>query len=166
MPTGNVMLVLLIKNIVFTVVVPATVAVYLPMLMTRGRTPGSGVLAALGCVLVVAGALIYLRCAWDFLAFGRGTPAPIDAPKKLVVRGLYRYTRNPMYVGVLTAILGWSALYGAMDLVVYGITVGAAFHLFVVVYEEPHLQQVFGTSYDEYRARVGRWLPRLGRRHD
>ncbi len=160
------MFVLLIKNIVFTVVVPATVAVYLPLLMTRGRTPDFGILAAIGYVLMIAGGMVYLRCVWDFFAFGRGTPAPIDAPKKLVVRGLYRYTRNPMYVGVLTTILGWSALFRAVDLVVYGLITGTAFHLFVVVYEEPHLQRVFGASYNDYRARVGRWLPRVGHQRD
>jgi hypothetical protein len=99
-----------------------------------------------------------------FRVFRAGTPAPIDAPKKLVVRGLYRYTRNPIYVGVLAVILGWALLFRAAPLVIYALIVGMCFHLFVVLYEERHLRREFGNEYDEYCARVGRWLPRLRRR--
>jgi protein-S-isoprenylcysteine O-methyltransferase Ste14 len=159
-------LVLLLKNLLFTVVAPATVAGYVPFLMTRGRSPASGAVAMIAYLLIAVGALIYLRCVWDFLSFGRATPAPIDAPKKLVVRALYRYVRNPMYVGVLTAILGWALLFRALDLLLYGLVVFTCFHLFVTLYEEPHLQRVFGQDYDGYRARVGRWLPRPARRPD
>src|SRR5207237_617980 len=73
----------------------------------------------------------------EFAVFGRGTPAPIDAPKKLVVRGLYQYTRNPMYIGVLTIILGWAALYQTLRIVLYALCVGLSFHCFIVFYEEP-----------------------------
>lgn len=93
--------------------------------------------------------------------FGRGTPAPIDAPKRLVVRGLYRYTRNPMYLGVLTVILGWAFLFPIGTLVIYGLVVAAGFHLFVMYCEEPHLKRTFGRDYEVYSIRVGRWLPRL-----
>ena len=89
----------------------------------------------------------------------RGTPAPIDAPKKLVVRGLYRFTRNPMYLGVLTIVLAWSALGRAADVALYAACVASAFHAFIVFYEEPHLEQLFDADYAAYRARVGRWLP-------
>ena len=107
------------------------------------------------------GASIYLRCLWDFAAFGRATPAPIDPPKRLVVRGLYRYIRNPMYVGVLTTILGWAVLFRSLPLVLYALAVGVVVHLFIVVYEEPHLRRVFGGDYEDYCSRTGRWLPRL-----
>ena len=113
--------------------------------------------------LVVAGASIYLRCVWDFLSFGRATPAPIDAPKKLVVRGLYRHSRNPMYLGVLTVILGWAVLFRSVSVAIYALAVGACFHTFVMAYEEPHLKAVFGNEYETYRARVGRWIPRIRR---
>ena len=109
------------------------------------------------------GGAVYSWCVWDFATFGRGTPAPIDAPKELVVRGLYRYTRNPMYVGVLSTILGWAMLFKEPQLLLYALCVGTCFHLFVVLYEEPNLQRVFGNSYEEYRARVNRWLPSAGR---
>ncbi|MGH2960536.1 MAG: methyltransferase family protein, partial [Solirubrobacterales bacterium] len=93
-----------------------------------------------------------------------GTPAPIDSPKKLVVRGLYRYTRNPIYLGVLTAIFGWAVLFRAVDLVFYAFAVATFFHLLVILNEEDYLRQEFGAEYESYCARVPRWLPRLFRR--
>ena len=155
---------LLLKNLLFTLVVPGTLAVYVPLLIANTRSPASGPIFAIGVAVLVVGAAVYGRCVWDFASFGRGTPAPIDAPKKLVVRGLYRYTRNPIYVGVLAVILGWALLFRAAPLVIYVLIVGMCFHLFVVLYEERHLRREFGNEYDEYCARVGRWLPRLRRR--
>jgi protein-S-isoprenylcysteine O-methyltransferase Ste14 len=151
---------LLLKNLLFTLVVPATVAIYVPLLIVRGLSPGSGIRLLVSLVFFLVGGSIYTWCVWDFAVSGRGTPAPIDAPKKLVVRGLYHYTRNPMYLGVLTIILGWVVLYKAPRLVIYALCVGLSFHCFIVFYEEPHLQRMFGSSYEEYRARVGRWFPR------
>ncbi len=150
---------LFLKNLVFTLVVPATVAVYLPWLMAGDRAIGPLPTLVTAFVLFLLGGAIYLRCVWDFAVFGRGTPAPIDAPKRLVVRGLYRYTRNPMYVGVLTMILGWTALFQAPILLLYALAVGTGFQLFVVFYEEPHLRKMFGAEYEDYCSRVGRWLP-------
>jgi len=156
-------MILLLKNLLFTLVVPGTVAVYVPLLIVQNRLPASGPLFAVALALFALGGALYVRCVWDFAAFGRGAPAPIDAPKKLVVRGLYRYTRNPMYVGVLTVILGWAVLFRATALVIYALIVGTCFHLFIVLYEERRLQKEFGGEYDNYRSRVGRWLPRLRR---
>lgn len=147
---------LIAKNVAFTVLVPGTVAVYVPVFLIR-----HGAAAVLGwvvaTVLLVGGGSIYFWCLWDFVTFGGGTPAPIDAPKRLVIRGLYRYSRNPMYVGVLTVIFGWSVLFASWTIAAYGLVVAICFHLFVVLYEEPHLARVFGASYEEYRARVARW---------
>src|ERR1041384_7966988 len=84
-----------------------------------------------GCLLLLVGASIYVWCVWDFATFGRGTPAPIDAPKRLVVRGLYHYTRNPMYTGVLTVILGWALLFQALPLVLYASIVATCFQSFI-----------------------------------
>jgi protein-S-isoprenylcysteine O-methyltransferase Ste14 len=156
-------MVLLLKNLLFTVLVPGTVAVYVPLLMAQDEHPASGAALALAVAALATGAAIYAWCVWDFATFGRGTPAPIDAPKRLVVRGLYRYVRNPMYVGVLSVILGWAILFRSTALVLYGVAVGTCFHLFVLLYEEPHLKREFGLEYERYRTRVGRWLPRLGR---
>lgn len=150
---------LFLKNLLFTVLVPGTVAVYVPQLIAQGRSTASGFSLTVAIALLLLGAAVYAWCLWDFATFGRGTPAPIDAPKKLVVRGLYRYTRNPMYVGVLTVILGWVALFRATTLVFYALAVGTCFQLFVVLYEEPHLEREFGDQYEAYRSRVRRWLP-------
>lgn len=155
---------LFLKNLLFTLVVPGTVAVYIPLFIVRNRCSTSGPLFALALVVLALGGAIYAWCVWDFATFGQGTPAPSDAPKRLVVRGLYRYTRNPMYVGVLTVILGWAVLFQAVTLVIYALIVGACFHLFIVLYEERHLQKEFGGEYDDYRRRVSRWLLRLRRR--
>jgi len=155
---------LAVKNLLFTVFVPGTVAGFLPWRFTRGESLSSSAGIAIALLLFAAGGAIYFWCLWDFASFGRGTPAPVDAPKRLVVRGLYRYTRNPMYVGVLTVIFGWVVLFGALGLLVYLAFVATCFQLFVVYYEEPHLSRTFGESYQEYLARVGRWLPRIRRR--
>lgn len=155
---------LLLKNLFFTFVVPGTVAVYLPWSLARGRAPASGLGLAAAMVVLALGAGIYAWCVWDFATFGRGTPAPIDAPKRLVVRGLYRWVRNPMYVGVLTVILGWAIFFASVRLLGYAAVVATAFHLVVVFYEEQRLRQLFGADYDAYCVRVGRWLPRIARR--
>jgi protein-S-isoprenylcysteine O-methyltransferase Ste14 len=152
---------LLLKNLLFTVLVPGTVAVYLPWMIAGQRSIAWGLVSAMGFCLLALGAAIYSWCLWDFATFGRGTPAPIDAPRKLVVRGLYHYTRNPMYVGVLTTILGWAVVFRAAALLPYALAVGTCFQLFVVLYEERHLQRAFGSEYERYCARVGRWLPRI-----
>jgi len=154
---------LLLKNLLFTVLVPGTVGVYLPLRLAQGA-PAAGPTLVLALVLLAAGGAIYTWCVWDFASFGRGTPAPIDAPKRLVVRGLYRYVRNPMYVGVLTVILGWAVLFQSAQVLLYAIGIGVCFHLFVVLYEERRLAHQFGAEYREYCASVGRWLPHFGSR--
>jgi len=155
---------LLFKNLLFTVLVPGTVAVYVPHLLAADRPAASGLALAGALALLALGAAIYAWCVWDFATFGRGTPAPIDAPKDLVVRGLYRYGRNPMYVGVLCVILGWAALFRSPALVFYALIVGSCFHLFTVFYEERHLAAEFGAQYEAYCSKVPRWLPRRTRR--
>ncbi len=154
-------MILFLKTLAFTVFVPGTVAGYLPWSMVRDVpllvTPW--VYPAGLCFAV--GAAIYLWCAYDFGVAGRGTPAPIDAPKRLVVRGLYQYVRNPMYVGVLTVLAGWNMLYRTESLLKYTAAVFVFFHLFVVFYEELQLQRRFGDEYSDYRAQVARWIPRV-----
>ena len=152
---------LLLKNVLFTVLVPGTVAVYIPLLLTRGQSPASGLTSVPGLVLVAFGAGMYAWCVWDFATFGRGTPLPLDAPKRLVIRGLYRYTRNPMYVSVLTVLAGWVILFRSPVLIFYMLGAALVVHLFVIYYEEPTLRELFGQEYDAYCQRVGRWLPRF-----
>ena len=149
---------LFLKTALFSAVGPGTVAVVFPLLIARGRPAGGGMTLLVALLLLALGAGIFLRCAWDFVVSGRGTPAPIDQPRRLVIQGLYRYTRNPMYVGVLSMIAGWAVLFGAGILVAYGAAWFIIFSLFVRFYEEPHLTRKFGDEYVAYRERVGRWL--------
>jgi len=148
---------LLLKNVLFTLLVPGTVAVFVPLFAFRHGGLAWAPRAAPALVLLGIGAAIYFWCLWDFAIAGRGTPAPIDPPKQLVVRGLYRVSRNPMYVGVLAVIAGWALLFGEWSIAAYGAAVWLAFTLFVLGYEEPHLERVFGAAYTDYCARVGRW---------
>lgn len=156
---------ILLKTLIFTLVVPGTVLVYLPYWIAT-RTAflprlDPGPLKYLAILPLAAGGLAYLWCAWDFATKGRGTPAPIDAPKELVVQGLYRYVRNPMYVGGVTIIAGHVLWSGSLALVLYGLAFFSAAHLFVVLHEEPTLRRKFGDSYARYCRTVPRWIPRL-----
>ena len=155
----EVSMLLFLKNLLFTIMVPGTVAIAIPVFAFSHPAAEVSLNSAAGALLLLIGTSIYLWCLWDFASFGRGTPAPIDPPKQLVMRGLYRYTRNPMYVGVLLVIFGWAVLFESLDLAIYGLAVATCFHLFVVFYEEPHLKRVFGQSYEQYCSRVSRWLP-------
>jgi protein-S-isoprenylcysteine O-methyltransferase Ste14 len=98
-----------------------------------------------------------------FGVVGRGTPAPFDPPKRLVVRGPHRWVRNPMYVGAIMANLGWALWFESLPVAIYAVAWWLVAHLFVVFYEEPTLQRLFGAEYDAYRAAVPRWLPRVPR---
>ncbi len=117
-------------------------------------------LAALPSVL---GFAIALRCAWDFAWTGHGTPAPLAPPKRLVVVGLYRYVRNPMYVGFAAGWIGLWVVLGHPNpvAIVVAAAIALGVHLFVLFYEEPTLRKTFGTEYEEYCRNVGRWRPRL-----
>lgn len=156
---------LLFKNLLFTVLVPGTFAVYLPMVIagrTEARATGVGPLWLIGTGLLLVGTLIYMVCVLEFAARGRGTPAPIDPPRALVISGLYRYVRNPMYLGVLCVVLGWTALTASPALLVYSAILWTAFQLFITLYEEPALRRRFGEAYDRYCRDVRRWIPRRG----
>jgi protein-S-isoprenylcysteine O-methyltransferase Ste14 len=150
-----------LKTVVFTVLVPGSVAGVIPFLLVHGQIRVGPIgLATAGLVLIALGAACYLRCAFDFSFTGRGTPAPIDPPRALVAKGPYRFVRNPMYVGVLTVLVGEAVALGSISLFCYAVVVGLLFHWFVVLYEEPALRAKFGRGYDEYLAAVPRWLPR------
>lgn len=113
--------------------------------------------------LMIVGGLIMVRCVWDFAWRGLGTPAPFDPPRRLVVHGLYRWVRNPMYVGMGVFLIGEALLFPAItrDMLLFLVVLWGVVTLFVMAYEEPTLHQSFGSDYDEYRRNVGRWLPRL-----
>ncbi len=149
----------LLKTLLFTIVVPGSVAVYVPLfLIERRHALWKSPLATVGWILIALGAIVYLICAFDFSSGGRGTPAPIDPPKRLVSGKLYRITRNPMYVGVLSIVAGEAILFRSSSLAIYCAVLALAFHTFVVLYEEPALRKQFGDSYLDYCRQVPRWL--------
>jgi protein-S-isoprenylcysteine O-methyltransferase Ste14 len=106
------------------------------------------------------GAALLAACIVEFARRGRGTLSPVDPPRQLVVRGLYRYVRNPMYLAVTMILLGEALLLGSSDLVVYWAGFFLAANVFIIAYEEPYLSRHFGAAYTEYTRRVGRWIPR------
>jgi protein-S-isoprenylcysteine O-methyltransferase Ste14 len=159
-PTSRDTLAIAARSVLFTFVVPGTVAGWVPLLLLRGATlADAGALRWLGVAPLVAGLVVYVWCVADFATVGRGTPAPIDPPKELVRRGLYGVTRNPMYVGVLAVLAGEAWLFASPLLALYAAFVFACFHLFVLFYEEPTLRRSFGDAYERYCAAVPRWLP-------
>jgi protein-S-isoprenylcysteine O-methyltransferase Ste14 len=117
-----------------------------------------------GALLVVAGASLLLWCVREFYVAGRGTLAPWSPPRKLVTSGPYRFTRNPMYIGVAVVLLGWAALFRSRMLLIYTAGFAIAVGLRVVLAEEPWARRTFGADWEEYRARVPRWLLRVRRR--
>lgn len=152
-----------LKTLIFTIVVPGTVAGIVPWLLVQGST--GAVLEVpsvwmLGFVPLVLGVGLYLWCAGAFTFIGKGTPAPIDAPTVLVVQGPYRWVRNPMYIAVLTVVLGEAILFRSFLLVGYALLTWAIVHTFVVTVEEPSLRRQFGASYEAYLRTVSGWVPR------
>ena len=144
---------------------PGTVAGLAPWLLTRWE-PGPTLLGLdalrwVGVALGLAGLVVVVESFARFALRGLGTPAPVAPTQHLVVSGLYRFVRNPMYVGVLGAIIGQALLLGRRVLLGYAALAFVAFSTFVALYEEPTLKRQFGREYDEYRAHVGRWWPRL-----
>ena len=112
-----------------------------------------------GVVTTGAGVLLLAACVVEFARRGRGTLSPADPPRELVVSGLYRYVRNPMYLAVTAIVLGEVLLTRSTDLALYWVIWFAAVNVFVMFYEEPALRAQFGDSYDAYTRRVGRWIP-------
>jgi len=158
----------LFKTFIFTLIVPGTVAIFVPHLILSTRPANDplplGPFHFIGLPIFLLGLAVYLKCAWDFATAGRGTPAPIDPPKELVVRGLYKYSRNAMYVGVMSVVLGEAFWHESLRLFIYVAALFLLFHTFVLFYEEPTLRRLFGESYQEYCKRVPRWIPRISRR--
>jgi protein-S-isoprenylcysteine O-methyltransferase Ste14 len=144
---------------------PVLVTVLVPLLLVWGNARDPALDARgwtwAGIVLVVAGAIVAADCMLRFALRGRGTPAPWAPTDRFVATGLYRFVRNPMYVGVLTVIAGEGLLFASPAVLVWGAALAVAFHLFVVLVEEPSLRRRFGAEYERYRAHVRRWLPRL-----
>ena len=154
---------LALRNLLFTVVMPGTVAVYLPWLIL---TPGDGEPTPViwpAVVLIGLGVGLYLWCMWLFATRGRGTPGPWDAPRHVVVVGPYDWVRNPMYLAVFLVVAGEALLFLSVPLLIYLGAVAVIVQVFVVAYEEPTLTERFGEGYGEDLRRVPRWIPRRPR---
>lgn len=154
-------MILFLKNLLFTVLIPGTVGVYIPLRLAEGWRGASTQDWLLAAPLLLVGAFVYFWCLWNFAVTGRGTPAPIDPPKKLIVRGPHKYVRNPMYLGVLSVVFGWVVLFRSTEILRYAAVVALMFHLVVLVIEEPSLRRLFGAEYQEYCRSVRRWIPTM-----
>jgi protein-S-isoprenylcysteine O-methyltransferase Ste14 len=153
-----------LRAALFILIAPGTLAGWLPWVIGGStRANASLVTMGLGGLLLLAGWGVLLWCARDFAVQGKGTPNPSDPPRRLVVVGLYRYVRNPMYVGLIMAVLGHAIVARSSAVVFYAAILAIAFHLRVLMYEEPQLRALFGREYADYCARVNRWLPRPAR---
>lgn len=148
----------------FLLLAPGSVAGLVPWWISRWRVQipllGTSVFRVVGILLIVLGMPMLFDSFLRFALDGFGTPAPVLPTKHLVVTGLYRYVRNPMYVGVSAIIFGQGLFFGNVRVLEYGLLIWLAFHLFVLAYEEPKLKKAFGEEYSEFCRSVPRWIPR------
>jgi protein-S-isoprenylcysteine O-methyltransferase Ste14 len=154
-----------VGSAVFFLLAPGVVVGLIPWLLTgwqvREPLPYWAPMRVLGMILLVAGLIVLVGAFVRFVVEGLGTPAPVAAPERLVVGGVYRYVRNPMYVAVLAAIAGQALLLGRLGLLVYAAVAWLIAAAFVRWYEEPTLTRRFGADYEAYRRAVPAWWPRL-----
>jgi protein-S-isoprenylcysteine O-methyltransferase Ste14 len=155
----------LVRALTYATLFIGLVLVFLParLLSSSGvaSPPAIGAPQAAGMVTAALGAALALWCILTFALLGQGTPAPFDPPRHLVVRGPYKFVRNPMYVGAATALAGAALFYRSAALAAYAAGFLLVMHAFVRLYEEPTLRSTFGAEYERYCREVGRWWPRL-----
>ena len=154
---------LFFRNLVFTILQPGIVAILIPYLLS-----GKSIKSAfgqhflthhfLGLTIFAVGLVLMLICIVNFAIRGKGTLSPVDPTKKLVISGPYRFSRNPMYIGVTMMLIGGSIFFRSYVLAVYALLIFIAFYIFIVFFEEPRLQDEFGREYNEYAKKVRRWL--------
>jgi protein-S-isoprenylcysteine O-methyltransferase Ste14 len=154
----------IVGTVVFFILAPGTFGFYVPWRITRWHAAppllGLWALRPIGAALTIVGLVALAESFSRFALRGRGTPAPVMPPRRLVVSGLYRYVRNPMYVAVLWIVVGQALLFGSRRLLAYAALVWVTVHLWVLLYEEPVLRARFGAEYVAYTAAVRRWWPR------
>jgi protein-S-isoprenylcysteine O-methyltransferase Ste14 len=115
----------------------------------------------LAVVAAAVGVYLVIWVSTAFVRQGKGTPIPIQPPTRLVITGLYRYVRNPMYVGAILIVLAETVYFHSLSLLIYAVVLWALLHTFMLVFEEPQLKRRYKTEYEQYRAEVPRWIPRL-----
>lgn len=150
-----------LRTLFFGAIVPATIIIVVPAIILRatGTEGEGGILRLVGLVPLVVGIAILAWCFAGFIVEGEGTPAPYDPPHRLVTGRLYGWMRNPMYVAVITILLGEALFYGSVALLIWAVVAWFLFNFLVVLYEEPVLRRRFGPSYEAYLEHVPRWIP-------
>jgi protein-S-isoprenylcysteine O-methyltransferase Ste14 len=155
----------IVGSAIFLIIAPGIVAGYVPWRICRWHVEapllGTSWFRLVGVLLIAAGLPVLLDSFARFAIQGLGTPAPIFPTRHLVVSGLFRYVRNPMYIAVVSLILGQGLFFGSVPVLEYGLAVWAGFYLFVLIYEEPTLRGSYGPEYEEFCAKVPRWIPHL-----
>ena len=153
-----------VEATIATILVPGTAVVLVPYLLLTNQNPipapRPDLLGLIGVLLVLVGAGMMSWVSYSFVVRGEGTPIPIDPPRHFVAHGLFRYVRNPMYVGALLALLGETILFRSWWLAAYAAGLWALLHSFLIAFEEPQLRRRFGRAYSDYCASTPRWIPR------
>jgi protein-S-isoprenylcysteine O-methyltransferase Ste14 len=157
------MLSLLLRNLFFTILHPGLVAGLIPfwILGTKANIPvvqSWRFYQSSGTLLFVIGLAVMLNCILSFAVKGRGTLSPADPTKRLVITGLYRFSRNPMYIGVMMILIGEAIFFQSVNLWIYLVVVCIGFNMFILLHEEPRLRRDFGEEYNRYCQKTRRWI--------
>lgn len=157
------MISLLLRNLFFTILQPGMVAGFIPYWIVRNQLSEilerpMGIFQFVSILIFVLGFLTTITCILRFAFEGKGTLSPADETKQLVIGGLYCYSRNPMYVGVMLMLIAEALFTASQNLWIYSAIIFCCFYVFILVHEEPRLQKDFGDQYSEYRKKVRRWL--------
>ena len=157
------MISLLLRNLVFTILQPGLVAGLIPFLLVRAENKNFSLNVPLfagfaGSILMICGFFVLISCILRFAFEGKGTLSPFDPTRKLVIKGLYKYSRNPMYVGVLLLLTGEALFWESVFLAIYAVFIFVCFNLFIILHEEPRLKRDFRQEFEDYCRKVRRWI--------
>lgn len=157
----------ILKILFLMIIGPGSVIVFIPCLIMSFFGPPDfykiGHSQYIGIIPILMGLIISLWCFYDFISVGKGTPVPTDPPEKLVIIGMYRFVRNPMYIGILFLLFGEAVFFKSFALLGYTACIYCLFHIFIIGFEEPMLKSRFGKEYEKYCNTVPRWLIRLNK---
>lgn len=157
------MISLYLRNLFFTILQPGVVAGLVPYFLLRAEQTGKILqpfhfLQYIGIILFLLGFLVMTNCILNFAVHGKGTLSPADPTKKLVIAGLYKYSRNPMYVGVILMLVGEAVFFQSNSIGIYSLLIFCIFHFYIVFFEEPRLKKDFGAEYEQFCKNVRRWV--------
>ena len=155
---------IVLGTVIFAFIAVGTVIIAIPHIILDSNMSilyESGIIRFFGIFPFTIGLILWTWSAWDFVVHGRRTPAPLYPPKQLVSRGLYQIVRNPMYLAVVSILLGEAIYFESFAMFIYVVVIWLLFHLFVVCYEEPKNRKTFGKAYEDCYAKVSRWVPKI-----